>query len=204
MDSNVSVVSVRLQMPDLHKLQALARVEGSTVGSLIRDAVAAYLEHRLGQPELQRKIEAARAQYDDILAQLRPRIEDDGPEVHRKDFARSSARQLAATTGTSGRPVTAVASISKGRLAASGGKLRRPTEQGRVFLDRGRHQFKINGDTTIEVQERDRRLLVRWIEGPAVRIVSDGIQLDQTFREFPSSSGRDLIAILLNGLELVA
>lgn len=72
MDSTISVISVRLHMPNLQKLQALARVEGDSVGGMIRKAVSAYLDSRLREPQLQERVEAARAEYDEMLAQLRP------------------------------------------------------------------------------------------------------------------------------------
>ena len=69
MSKNV-IVSVRMSVLDLQRLQALAVVFDETSASLIRKAVIAYIEERKSEPNFQKELEAAKKRQTALLDQF--------------------------------------------------------------------------------------------------------------------------------------
>lgn len=89
-----------------------------------------------------------------------------------------------------------------GKLAAASGGMR-PAEKGRRFLGRGRIQVPLEDGTAIELQERDGKLLVRWLEGKPVRLKDRSAPLGQRFEEIATSAESDLQTVITSALEWV-
>ena len=69
MSKNV-IVSVRMSVLDLQRLQALAIVFDETLASLIQKAVIAYIEERKSEPNFQKELEAAEKKRTALLDQF--------------------------------------------------------------------------------------------------------------------------------------
>ncbi|OGN04958.1 MAG: hypothetical protein A2746_01220 [Candidatus Yanofskybacteria bacterium RIFCSPHIGHO2_01_FULL_44_22] len=69
MSKNV-IVSVRMSVLDLQRLQALAIVFDETLASLIQKAVIAYIEERKSEPNFQKELEAAKKRQTALLDQF--------------------------------------------------------------------------------------------------------------------------------------
>ncbi|PPJ01208.1 hypothetical protein C5E51_34395 [Nocardia nova] len=63
-------VTVRLSQDTIARLEALTLIDGNNLADQIRTAVNQYVEHRLADPDLKSKIEAARTRTSDVLAAL--------------------------------------------------------------------------------------------------------------------------------------
>ena len=66
MSKNV-IVSVRMSVLDLQRLQALAIVFDETLASLIQKAVIAYIEERKSEPNFEKELEAAKKRQTALL-----------------------------------------------------------------------------------------------------------------------------------------
>ncbi|HYK00364.1 MAG TPA: hypothetical protein VE974_01320 [Thermoanaerobaculia bacterium] len=89
-----------------------------------------------------------------------------------------------------------------GRLAAASGQTRL-IEKGRRFLVRGRHEVPLEDGTAIELQERDGRLFVRWLQGKSVRLKGRPTPLGQRFEEIVTPGEVDLQTLITSALEWV-
>ena len=63
-------VTVRLPQETIARLEALAVIDSTNLADQIRKATNAYVEQRTNDPDLQAKIDAARARTTDVLAAL--------------------------------------------------------------------------------------------------------------------------------------
>ncbi len=89
-----------------------------------------------------------------------------------------------------------------GRLAAASGSTRL-IEKGRRFLVRGRHEVPLDDGTAIELQERDGKLFIRWLQGKPVRLKGQAAALGQRFEEIIAPGGADLQSVITAALEWV-
>jgi len=62
-----SVVSVRFELPNLRTLNALAKVENTSAGELIRTAVKEYLDKKLSDPNTHEAIKKAKEDFESMM-----------------------------------------------------------------------------------------------------------------------------------------
>lgn len=76
MPNKDSVVSVRFTVSNLRTLSALAKVENTSAGELIRTAVKEFIDKKLSDPKTQEAIEKAKKDFNSMLeCLLNPREE---------------------------------------------------------------------------------------------------------------------------------
>ena len=67
MSNKDSVVSVRFALSNLKTLSALARVENTSAGELIRAAVKEYIDKKLSDPKTQESIVKAKQDFESMM-----------------------------------------------------------------------------------------------------------------------------------------
>lgn len=70
MPNKDSVVSVRFAVSNLRTLSALAKVENTSAGELIRTAVKEFVDRKLSDPKTHEAIEKAKKDFNSMMESL--------------------------------------------------------------------------------------------------------------------------------------
>jgi hypothetical protein len=138
----------------------------------------------------------------EVIRLMSPPSDDSDFIQLRSDISSESARVLAFPER---RPLatTRIEEVVELGLAADGSS-RRPMEQGRKLLVRGRHEFKLRtGDyvAKIEVEEREYRLCVRFIDGTPLHMVGSAEPLTGSMECIDVGDALSVKTVLQRSLE---